>query len=632
MQITFDRKVVNSCLQQKFVLPTYQRGYQWEAKHLEELLTDFQEAFLSAYKVGHGRQDVLGYDMYFLGTIITTSVDQGGKAIVDGQQRITTLTLILAYIHRYARKFPPLAISPVDQSIRRKVAGQSEFNLDMDAPRKAFFDLLMDGPNDDEDLAAAVDTIPDLDSGTKQLWLLYGIIDACISEDIRKQLLIPHFFDFLTECVGMFEIGVPREQDGHKVFVTMNDRGLKLSPLDLLKGFLLSSITTNEENSAAHASWAECIKKLRLLGSDEDSNFFKTWLRAKYAISTRGKKRGDVPGDFENIGDSYHRWVIENKEQMGLNNSDDFYNLLVGTLPFYVDLYCKIKTSERFYSDNTPHLYFNGTRDLTLQSMVILSSVLHSDTSSVSTKKIKGISYYLDYLSTVRVLNDKENTYDNMRDLMFDLAKEIRNLPVADLQGKLENRVDNEPDKISKMASVTYYDLKRADLLHFLARLSDYLERKLDATNKVTFAEYVDRTRDSKTFDVEHLLPNKHAAVNAEILKNNGIEFGSPSDFFTFRNKIGALILLPRGRNRSMQAMSYTEKLERYKGENLLAQTLTTSFYMNQPNWLKFSQDAAVAYNNAPYMDVVHVLEREVFYLQLAERIWSKEQLALFFQ
>ena len=271
MDITFDRKTVNTCLQQKFVLPTYQRDYKWEAKHLQELLTDIQEAFLSSWKPTHGRRDVLGYDAYFLGTIITTQVGQGGKAIVDGQQRITTLILLLTYIHRFSRKHPDLGISPVDQSIRRRVAGQSEFNLDMDKPRRDLFDALLDGP-DDDDLVARIESISSRDSGTDSLWALYQEIESSLFSEITDANLLPHLFDYLTECVCMFEIGVPREQDGHKVFVTMNDRGLKLSPIDLLKGFLLSSISSNQQNQAAHASWTICIQRLRQLGSDEDSN------------------------------------------------------------------------------------------------------------------------------------------------------------------------------------------------------------------------------------------------------------------------------------------------------------------------------------------------------------------------
>ena len=227
--------------------------------------------------------------------IITTQVEQGAKAIVDGQQRITTLALILTFVHRASKQNPDTSISPVDQLIRRKVAGRSQFNLDMDDTRRKLFELLVDGPADEDDLEAAVESIPNIDPGSKQLWVLFQCISTLISSEITTNQLLPSFFDYLTECVYLFEIGVPREQDGHKVFVTMNDRGLKLGPIDLLKGFLLSSISGNEANRAAHSIWNTSLNQLRELGSDEDSNFFKTWLRAKYSRSIRGKNRGDTP-------------------------------------------------------------------------------------------------------------------------------------------------------------------------------------------------------------------------------------------------------------------------------------------------------------------------------------------------
>ncbi|KIF81809.1 DUF262 domain-containing protein [Noviherbaspirillum autotrophicum] len=631
MQITFDRKTVNTCLQQKFVLPTYQRDYKWTVKHLQELLTDIQEAFLSTWKPNHGRQDVLGYDSYFLGTIITTQVAQGGKAIVDGQQRITTLTLLLSYVHRLNKKQPNLSISPVDQTIRRRVAGQNEFNLDMDKPRHDLFDLLIDGPTDDDELSAAVDSIQNKDSGTERLWSLYQEIDNFLAAEIKDQNLLPHLFDYLTECVCMFEIGVPREQDGHKVFVTMNDRGLKLSPIDLLKGFLLSSISNNQQNQAAHASWMDCIQKLKGLGSDEDSNFFKTWIRSKYADTIRGKKRGDAPGDFELIGDSYHRWVIDNKDRLGLKTSDDFSNLLTGTLPYFVNLYCQIKHGEQKYDENFPHVFFNGARDLTLQAMVIFSTVKPTDTTSDATKKIKAISYFLDYLATVRVLNGKENTYDNIRDLIFELAKEIRDLDVAELKVKLSERIQNERDKVDGITGATYENIKRQDLLHLLGRLAEYLERSLEMATGVGFSDYVDRSRDSRTFDVEHLIAHDFADANADIAKARGKPFSSTSEFTAKRNSIGGLILLPRGRNRSMKDMAYTDKLQRYSGENVLAQTLTENFFKNQPNWTKFSTESGIKCDPVPCADISGLDQRTEFYRQLASKIWCKEELERLF-
>lgn len=627
MQITFDRKTVNNCLQQKFILPTYQRDYKWEPKHLRELLTDIQDSFLAARKPTDGRRDVLGYDHYFLGTIITTQLGQGAKAIVDGQQRITTLTLLLSYAHRLLRQNTVPDISPVDQSIRRKVAGQNEFNLDMDPSRRALFDLLIDGPVDDDELAAQVDSIGSKDAGTVRLWSIFQDIDSAISAEIKANGLVPQFFDYLTECVYLFEIGVPREQDGHKVFVTMNDRGLKLSPIDLLKGFLLSGIPANDANREAHSHWTSAINKLKDLGSDEDSNFFKTWIRAKYANTIRGKKRGDAPEDFEQIGDSYHRWMMDNKEPIGLKNSDDFSNLLTGTFPFFVDVYCQIKRAERSPMEGFPHVFYNGSRDLTLQSMVIISSIKRTDSTVEVGKKIRAISYFLDYLATVRYLNEKENTYDNVRDLMFEITKEVRDLDLPALQACLIARIRSEKDKVDAIVDASYDKLKRQDLLHLLARIATYLEEAIDFSTKVGFQNYVDRSRDSRTFDIEHLLTNEITKANADISVGGKTPFATTTEFAKKRSLLGGLILLPRGRNRSMKDMAYSEKLARYTGENVLAQTLTEQFFLNQPNWTKFAADSTISCASIPYMDTAMIDQRGKFYLDVAKNIWNEENL-----
>lgn len=627
MEISFNKKTVTECLQQKFKLPTYQRDYKWETKHLQELLTDVQESFLASRLPAHGRKDVLGYGNYFLGTFITTTVEHGNKAIIDGQQRITTLTLLLAYAFRLAKKDPSLKFSPVEPSIRRSMAGSSQFNLDMDTSRAALFDLLIDGTLDDDALASEVDSIPNKDHGTVRLWELYQLIDSLLAADIKDNALLPHFFDYLTERVCMFEIGVPAEQDGHKVFVTMNDRGLKLSPIDLLKGFLLASISTNEQNQQAHEAWTLALQKLKALGSDEDSSFFKTWIRARYANSSRGKKRGDAAADFELIGDSYHRWVMDHRTELGLRNSDDFFNLITGTLPFYVDLYCRVKAAEKTPNPTYPHVFFNGARDLTLQAMVIISSVKETDVNTEATKKIQATSYFLDYLATVRVLNGKENTYDNVRDLLFEIAKEVRDLDSASLKTVLISRVDSDPDKIDNIGNVTYNNVKRQDLLHLLARLSEFLEEGLEAQTKVGFANYVDRSRDQKTFDIEHLIADNFTSANADLTAAGKSVFSSVSDFNTVRNGVGGLILLPRGRNRSMKAMPYSAKLDRYAGENALAQTLTTNFYLNQPNWAKFSAQTSIVCEAIPAADSAAVASRLELYKKIAHLVWSKDRL-----
>lgn len=382
MEVTTDRRSVQQCLEQRYALPTYQRDYKWETKHLRELLEDIQDVFFGEFDKKHARTEVSKYEKYFLGTIITIPADEGRRAIVDGQQRITTLALITAYFERLSALGPELNISDIGSLLRKKLFGVSQYNMQFSPARVQLFDLLCDSSIASQDLDDKVDAIPDLDDGGRRMYLLFSQIHSYLSDDL-VDLVIPYFVDYLTQCVNLFEIGVPSEHTGHKVFVTMNDRGLKLSPLDLLKGYLLSNIADDAHNAAAHVKWKEMLDLLQARGADEDTSFFKNWLRAQHAESIRSKQKDAPLGDFELAADAYHRWVEENSQKISLKNSDDYHKLIIERLPFFQSNYIRCLAGESIFDPQFQALYFNGVRDLTLQSMVVLAALDINDSVPV---------------------------------------------------------------------------------------------------------------------------------------------------------------------------------------------------------------------------------------------------------
>ena len=82
----------------KYAIDFYQREYEWDHRNIEELLDDLETKFAATFDPNHERAKVQQYPHYFLGTIIT--VKEGNQNyIVDGQQRLTTLTLLLIFVH-----------------------------------------------------------------------------------------------------------------------------------------------------------------------------------------------------------------------------------------------------------------------------------------------------------------------------------------------------------------------------------------------------------------------------------------------------------------------------------------------------------------------------------------------------
>jgi len=625
MEITFDRKSVNSCLQQRFTLPTYQRDYRWEVKHLQELLEDIQESFLNNYKPTDGRAKVGDYSPYFLGTIITTAASNGARSIIDGQQRLTTLTLLMVYLLRLSKEHPEWAMSDVEPLIRRRVFGDSLFNMEFDKDRRTLIETLLDNPElKGDNLDEYVDKIINISASTRDAYRVFSNIDNFILDEVKDGLM-DRLLDYIIERVYLFEIGVPSEQDGHKVFVTMNDRGLRLAPLDLLKGYLLSNINDTKANGLANQKWAECIKNLRSLGKDEDSSFFKTWLRAQYANSSRGKSRGDSPGDFEIIGDAYHRWVVDNNDKLKILNSDDFYDLVERRIPFFVTQYKRLKDAENTFSTEFPHVFYNGAKSISLQYMVIMASLDVDDTSAVIDKKIRLVSFYIDAFITSRAVSRRGNNYDNIKDTLFLLTRKLRRQSISGILEVLKPLMLEVSAYLEEVEGIHYWRQKRQDLLHFLSRMASYLEEGMDLTNKVGFPDYINRVRGVRTFDVEHAIPTK-AGVSLGI-DENGVEHVTSSDYSYIRNGVGSLLLLQRGRNRSMQDMSYPDKLQRYATECVLAASLTDGFYLNNPAIQAFILEKNLVLQPEPAFSPQATERRTKLYGDIANLIWNANHL-----
>jgi hypothetical protein len=83
----------------KYGVDYYQREYKWQTKQVTELLDDLAGKFRESFEESDERSAVEGYGHYFLGSIIISEKD-GQKFIIDGQQRLTSLTLLLIRLHR----------------------------------------------------------------------------------------------------------------------------------------------------------------------------------------------------------------------------------------------------------------------------------------------------------------------------------------------------------------------------------------------------------------------------------------------------------------------------------------------------------------------------------------------------
>ncbi|HEX5547159.1 MAG TPA: DUF262 domain-containing protein [Ktedonobacterales bacterium] len=588
---------------EKYSIDYYQREYKWGEKQIRELIEDLTQAFLEEHDPTHERRAVMGYGHYFLGSIIISSKDNL-RFIVDGQQRLTSLTLLLIYLHNLQREMK--AASSVEKMIFSEQFGEKTFNLHVDERIPCMEALFEQQLFDDIGQTESVQNI----------LARYRDIETCFPVELTKESL-PYFADWLKENVHLVEITAYSDDDAYTIFETMNDRGLSLSPVDMLKGYLLANISDPEKRDAANVLWKRRVAELAEVGKDVDADFFKAWLRGQFAESIRERRKGAKPEDFDRIGTEFHRWVKDNQKRLQLNGSASFVRFLESDFNFYSRQYLRLMEAAAHLTPGLEHVFYNAQLGFTSQYQVLLAPLVPGDSDDVVARKFRLVARYLDILLNRRIWNWHSIGFSTMQYAMFLLLREIRRKPVAELARLLHARL-SAPGEQTFTTNARFYMhvLNRENIRLMLARMTDYLECASGMTSR--YVEYV-TAAGVKRYEVEHIWANK--------FERHTDEFSHPQDFAEYRNRIGDLLLLPKSFNASYGALPYEEKVTHYDSQNLLARSLNALAYDHNPGFLRFIQQSGLDFKPFAHFVKADLDARQALYTQLAERVWDPAQL-----
>jgi len=557
-------KTIREMLQgMKYSIDYYQREYKWQTKQVEELIDDLTNRFLDDYDEDHPREKVASYGHYFLGSVVISN-KKAERAIIDGQQRLTTLTLLLIFLHNVQRnRADKVEIADMIFSVKY---GKKSFNLDVPG-REVVMDALFNEV--DFDPNGHLESI-------RNIVARYRDIEAHFPEDIKDDTL-PYFIDWLIENVHMVEITAYNDDDAYTIFETMNDRGLSLSPTDMLKGFLLANITDETKRTTAAQTWKECTQDLADLGNDEVADFFKAWLRSQYANTIRERKKHAKAQDFDQLGTEFHRWIRSHREEIGLKKSDDFYQFIERDMKFYIRQYIKIRAASRDYTTPFEDLFHIAQYGFTLQYPILLAPLNPGDDDHTISQKIRIVAAFIENLLARRLWNWHSISYSTMQYSMFLVMKEVRGKSSQDLVTLLTKRLSNE-ESFTNNSHFYMHKMNRYMVHRLLARITDFLERQSGFASH--YAEYVGNGQ--VKYEVEHIWANHY--------EDHKDEFAHPNDFADYRNRIGGLLLLPKAFNASYSDKPFEDKREQYFSQNLLAGSLHPNCYQNHTGFMRFIQ------------------------------------------
>jgi uncharacterized protein with ParB-like and HNH nuclease domain len=222
-----------------FSIPAYQRPYAWTTEEAGELLADLL-SFL-----GDGSESAADANPYFLGSIVLIKSDDAPEAdVVDGQQRLTTITILLAvlkslvssnnsshitkYIYREADIF-----AGVDANYRLKLRERDE---------EFFRKYIQNAESLDELLALDASLLTDSQKNIQAN--ARHLIEELKKFDEQK---LEKFIQYLITRCFLVVVSTPDLDSAYRIFSVLNSRGLDLSLPDLLKSDIIGAISSSEQ-------------------------------------------------------------------------------------------------------------------------------------------------------------------------------------------------------------------------------------------------------------------------------------------------------------------------------------------------------------------------------------------------
>lgn len=573
MDISPDKQNINGLFSNTtYYIDFYQRDYKWTKEPVERLLDDIFYRFNQEYqnkKSLDPTQEIITshYPWYYLNTYVTNTIE-GRVYIVDGQQRLTTLTLILIKLYHLSKIFN----SKSEKWLENKIAGYSgmdySFWMNHENHKQILHDLF-EGKKGFKEM--------DVSTGITAVNILNNY--QTISTFLEKQLLDLHKFDtfvmFFLNRLVLINLSVD-QTNVPMIFEVINDRGVRLKPYEILKGKLLGQIDKIELNKYNYNGlWEEKVQTINNFKEDEIDTFFRYYLKAKFSNTHTEGKRFD--GD-------YHREMFSNEinNELQLKHNDaEVKRFLDKPFTYYTDLYHQVLAASVNYTDSYEHVFYNRLNEMDGQYLLILSSCSLNDPEK--DEKINTIAYELDRLFSLLQL---QNAYDSnmFNQSLYKISSEIRDRSLDEMRVVFDkymfeqlshhrNTIVSEPFQYTFFKQ-TGINLNRRFQRYFFARIEKFLADNMNVNMKHQFENLVAKTGPVTGFHIEHILSRNEQNLHL---------FNDDNDLFEQeRNRLGGILLLKGRDNISSNNEPYKEKLKSYANTLYWNETLREDFYKSK--------------------------------------------------
>jgi len=301
----------------QYVVPDHQRDFAWSEDEIDQLICDMEEAR------SNGRSE------YFLGLMVFMPGANDTFQILDGQQRLATATLLLAAVRRWLRDrgYDDDAAKIQSDYIAERELGSAAHTqrIVLNETNNPVYEKAVVGEQATDEIEAALAPLSRYHANRK---LYEGVLfcrrriaelaqsSATGSEEGVERLY--QFVRFLDNGVRVVRLVVANEANAYTVFETLNDRGLDLTVLDLVKNYLFGKAGSGQRLREVQAKWLQMMANLSNVRADD---FLKSWWTSRYG-------RVQTAQLFPQFKESVVTWGHANSVSSDLLDSSEKYAAL----------------------------------------------------------------------------------------------------------------------------------------------------------------------------------------------------------------------------------------------------------------------------------------------------------------
>lgn len=524
---------VGGIFQAFYAVPDYQREYVWKTTQVEQLLSDILSEMPPKPSDGPPAE-------YFIGSIVVCPNAAGVLDLIDGQQRMTTLFVTLCAIRDRLEALKDTVETPINGQLSSQSMddwGKSQHRYRLDLQYEDAQGVLAKlvgreqtgvkfGTNSAENIANAYTTAAQF-------------LTRELGDDPDR---VRAFYAYFINRVKLIRIKTDGVTKALKIFETVNDRGLSLDSMDLLKNLLFVR-TRQGEFSRLKLVWDELQAELRRSG-EKPLRFLRYFIFSRYEVEQLRE-------------DGIYDWLKRNEARVGFSSEP---------IAFARELVEAAKAYTQFLAGSGQ----DGQARPALQSMrllggsaarqhlILLLAARHLPDGLFDrlTREIENL--FFTYVVT------REPTRNFERDFAR-WAPEVKAVSSAEELGAvIDRRFRPARAALASRFAEAFgrlqaWDLQAYRLRYVLAKLTQAVE--LDAYGETEGTRWLKRYAEGAAYQIEHIFP---VAATPECVA----EFGDASGSWTQR--LGNLTLVEQGINSSLGNQPFSAKVPVYAQSQLL--------------------------------------------------------------